>query len=303
MTYVLIALQEAQIGNSQLYNDIIKQWSQEYTGCDVLVTSPVHTSAQLASILLQIYSELRVHILDAGFDHEFDINVLFRPLDRNYAAKFKLAGHVVEGIDDGFIELHTNLENISKTDEGPLQSDSLKKADLNDIALVSESIDLGSASCVAVGGTFDHLHDGHKILLLLTALCAGSKIIVGVTGDELLKLKKYREFLEPLSVRMKSVCDFLQMIMSPRQRFEIYQINDICGPTGYIDHIDALVISQETRLGAEFVNARRGERGYRLLKVVCADVVGGEGNAENNWKGKLSSTDMRAMKAKRQKVT
>ena len=35
---------------------------------------------------------------------------------------------------------------------------------------------------VALGGTFDHLHPGHKILLSMSAWIAHEKIIVGVTG-------------------------------------------------------------------------------------------------------------------------
>jgi pantetheine-phosphate adenylyltransferase len=35
---------------------------------------------------------------------------------------------------------------------------------------------------VALGGTFDHLHAGHKILLSMAAWIAERKIIVGVTG-------------------------------------------------------------------------------------------------------------------------
>jgi len=35
---------------------------------------------------------------------------------------------------------------------------------------------------VAAGGTFDHLHAGHKILLSMTAWIAEEKVIVGVTG-------------------------------------------------------------------------------------------------------------------------
>lgn len=35
---------------------------------------------------------------------------------------------------------------------------------------------------VALGGTFDHLHAGHKILLSMAAWIASSKVIVGVTG-------------------------------------------------------------------------------------------------------------------------
>jgi pantetheine-phosphate adenylyltransferase len=35
---------------------------------------------------------------------------------------------------------------------------------------------------VALGGTFDHIHAGHKILLSMAAWIAERKIIVGVTG-------------------------------------------------------------------------------------------------------------------------
>ena len=45
--------------------------------------------------------------------------------------------------------------------------------------------DLGFPSSypvVALGGTFDHLHAGHKILLSMAAWIAHEKIIVGVTG-------------------------------------------------------------------------------------------------------------------------
>lgn len=35
---------------------------------------------------------------------------------------------------------------------------------------------------VALGGTFDHLHAGHKILLSMGAWLASRKLIVGVTG-------------------------------------------------------------------------------------------------------------------------
>jgi bifunctional ADP-heptose synthase (sugar kinase/adenylyltransferase) len=35
---------------------------------------------------------------------------------------------------------------------------------------------------VVIGGTFDHLHAGHKILLTMAALLATKSIVVGVTG-------------------------------------------------------------------------------------------------------------------------
>jgi len=35
---------------------------------------------------------------------------------------------------------------------------------------------------IALGGTFDHLHNGHKILLTISAWLAAKKVICGVSG-------------------------------------------------------------------------------------------------------------------------
>ena len=64
-----------------------------------------------------------------------------------------------------------------------------------------------------------------------------------------------------------------------------------------------MVISEETRLGAAFVNARRTEQNFRQLKVVCAHIVGGDGNELTNWQGKLSSTDLREREAKARRLS
>lgn len=49
---------------------------------------------------------------------------------------------------------------------------------------------------VALGGTFDHLHNGHKLLLSQAMLCSDQRVLCGVTTDALLKKKAYAEFLE-----------------------------------------------------------------------------------------------------------
>lgn len=58
---------------------------------------------------------------------------------------------------------------------------------------------------VAVGGTFDHLHVGHQVLLLCTALSASRLVHIGITGQALLAKKKSREILEPWQIRMQHV--------------------------------------------------------------------------------------------------
>ena len=53
-----------------------------------------------------------------------------------------------------------------------------------------------------LGGTFDHLHNGHKLLLSQALLSSDSRILIGVTTDKLLIKKAYAEFIEPFTIRI-----------------------------------------------------------------------------------------------------
>ena len=74
--------------------------------------------------------------------------------------------------------------------------------------------------CVIVGGTFDHLHIGHKFLLTATILAAEPssdttrKITFGITGDELLVNKKYGSHVEPWDVRQQRTAEFVDSILA-----------------------------------------------------------------------------------------
>lgn len=43
----------------------------------------------------------------------------------------------------------------------------------------------GIYDTIALGGTFDHLHAGHKVLLSLAAYISRKKVVIGVTGEVL----------------------------------------------------------------------------------------------------------------------
>jgi pantetheine-phosphate adenylyltransferase len=120
---------------------------------------------------------------------------------------------------------------------------------------------------VALGGTFDHLHAGHKILLSLGAWIAKRKLIVGVTGtsslpsiptrlmrkptdDSLLQKKANKHILENIQKRMSRVRSFLALFR-PEIIYDIVSINDVYGPTATDPDIQALVVSVETVSGAE----------------------------------------------------
>lgn len=103
---------------------------------------------------------------------------------------------------------------------------------------------------VALGGTFDHLHAGHKILLSMGAWIASEKLIVGVTASELLVRKPNAHLLEPLDVRMENVRQFLHRFKKGLVPF-ITELKDVYGPTGYDPNVQALVVSRETVPGAQ----------------------------------------------------
>ncbi|KAI5255175.1 hypothetical protein E4T42_01966 [Aureobasidium subglaciale] len=190
---------------------------------------------------------------------------------------------------------------------------------------------------VAVGGTFDHLHIGHKLLLTMTAFAldqtqAESVLTIGITGDELLKNKKYAEQLESWSDRQSSVHRFLDAILNfasadaaqPTME-EIHgtgpnghavnikypnglsvrcvEIWDPYGPTITEKDISALIISAETRAGGSAVNDKRIENGWSPLDVLEVEVLDSNETSsavsQQNFEGKLSSTEIRKKRAQK----
>lgn len=144
-----------------------------------------------------------------------------------------------------------------------------------------------------MGGTFDHLHDGHKLLLTVAGFLAKEKLIVGITGSELLVNKKYAEVLESYMTRRQNVEEFLAYVF-PHLLVDPHMIHDVAGPTGTIEDIDALVISQETRAGAGAINEIREKKGWHPLTIYEIDVIGcTTGSETDNWADKLSSTELR----------
>jgi phosphopantetheine adenylyltransferase len=163
---------------------------------------------------------------------------------------------------------------------------------------------------VCLGGTFDHLHPGHKLLLHATVLLmkiperpsAGKPavLIIGISGDELLTSKKYAEVLQSWTVRAHNVLRFLSTIFnsasssntnslpptsSPSQDelhatfrngtvlVRCVNIHDPFGPTITEEVMDVIVVSGETRSGGQAINDKRTARGWKPLDVFEIDVL------------------------------
>ncbi|KAI0707628.1 Nucleotidylyl transferase [Earliella scabrosa] len=125
---------------------------------------------------------------------------------------------------------------------------------------------------VALGGTFDHLHAGHKILLGMGAWIASEKLIVGITDDALLGKKEHKEVLEPLPVRTARTRAFLELFR-PGIVHDIVPISDVYGPTGWDPNVQGLVVSKETLPGAASIDKRRKELSLPPLRTFVIDVI------------------------------
>lgn len=195
---------------------------------------------------------------------------------------------------------------------------------------------------VAVGGTFDHMHIGHKLLLTMFAFVLSrrhssdmqnpSVLTVGITGDELLKKKKYAEYLESWHDRQHAVHDFLSSIVyfgaPDDHRIHVREIRDP-GPNGHAVHvtypsglviryveiwdpfgptvtdesITALVLSLETQSGGNAVNDKRVEKGWAGLEVFEVSVLDAreDEKVDATFQSKLSSTEIRRMQSERKR--
>ncbi|KAI9261122.1 hypothetical protein BY458DRAFT_439615 [Sporodiniella umbellata] len=141
---------------------------------------------------------------------------------------------------------------------------------------------------VAVGGTFDHLHAGHKILLTMTALLSEDSMVVGVTDDCMLTSKEHRNLIASTDERIKQVKAYLHSIKRTIV-YEVVPITDPFGPTATDPSIDALVVSLETLKGGELVNKERNTNGIPALALRVIDVI----SADNHC---IGEEDMKVLK-------
>ncbi|KAJ2766549.1 hypothetical protein IWQ57_004315, partial [Coemansia nantahalensis] len=134
------------------------------------------------------------------------------------------------------------------------------------------AIPWASFAHVAVGGTFDHLHTGHKILLTATALAATERVVCGIAVDALLEKKRHRELIEPYRTRELKVLRFLRAVRRDLI-VELAPIADRYGPTAVDASIAALVLSQETMPGAEALNTVRAQNNMPPMRMLTIDML------------------------------
>lgn len=123
---------------------------------------------------------------------------------------------------------------------------------------------------VAVGGTFDKFHKGHKCLLK-EAFTYGEEVVIGVTST---KFAGKNAKIDSCSTRMSNLIEFLER--SYHNNFHVVRLEDRYGPTISEKEYDAIAVSKETEIGAIEINKIRNERGLPLLDILVIDMVSAE---------------------------
>lgn len=151
---------------------------------------------------------------------------------------------------------------------------------------------------VAMGGTFDIIHKGH-LRLLSEAFSISSKVIIGLTSDELAE-KRGKTLLNNYEKRFETLLNTIKRNF-PSHTFQISKLDNDFGPAVLEENVQALVVSDETGNQGEILNQLRAEKNLSPVKIVIVPMILAQDgnristtrikNLEIDTEGNLSSID------------
>jgi pantetheine-phosphate adenylyltransferase len=143
---------------------------------------------------------------------------------------------------------------------------------------------------VAMGGTFDIIHKGH-ITLLSNAFSISSKVIIGLTSDELAE-KRGKKTLNNYEKRFETLMNTIKTNF-PNHAFQISKLDNDFGPAVLEENVQALVVSDETGNQGEILNQLRAEKNMPSVKIVIVPMVlAQDGNRISTTRIKNSEIDI-----------
>ena len=142
---------------------------------------------------------------------------------------------------------------------------------------------------VALGGTFDIIHDGH-MKLLNKAFSISNKAIIGLTSDEL-AAKKGKNLLKNYHERFEVLKSVIEKNF-PRSTYEISKLENDFGPAVLEGFVQALVVSKETSNKGVLLNELRSKGNLPLVEIVVVPMaLAKDGNVISTTRIKNSEID------------
>lgn len=124
---------------------------------------------------------------------------------------------------------------------------------------------------VILGGTFNVVHKGH-LALLKKAFELGDFVFIGLTSDQMANGNRDVP-VQSYEIREKNLLAAVHDIAKGKQ-FRIDMIEDVYGPAITANY-DYIVVSEETKTGAEKINLAREKAGMKPLEIVVIKLVKG----------------------------
>jgi pantetheine-phosphate adenylyltransferase len=122
---------------------------------------------------------------------------------------------------------------------------------------------------VALGGTFDLLHKGHK-KIISKALQVGDRVIIGLASHRFVEERRKDHIVSNYESRRANLESFLAAA-GELERVEIVPLDDPYGPSVTDREISAMVVSRETLETALEINKVRFSRGMAPIQVYVVD--------------------------------
>jgi len=124
---------------------------------------------------------------------------------------------------------------------------------------------------VALGGTFDTLHAGHR-QLLSEAFRLGDVVLIGVTSDQLVATLHKKHQVRSFSSRVRDLERFLKTrCWSSRAR--VNALREPYGPAARRKKLQALIVSNGTLASGRRLNRLRQQNGLQPLDLVVVDLL------------------------------
>lgn len=252
------------------------------------------------------------HAVQTGSDH---ISYRLVPSDDNGLSYLRLATHVYSMIvvlgkpcldvvilrQDYLGKNNTDVDTLVGSFDNSSSSESANDNSAVPCGVKGYAFGDGTAdfynkyNVVAVGGTFDRLHAGHRLLLTAAAWASCEKLRIGVTGNSLLQGKSYKNFIAPFHERSHHAQCFAKSVRPTLPAVAISELRDSAGLTATDPGIDAIVVSSETAAGARKINDARQASGLNRMVIIEVDVLDTRGQ-------KLSSSALREAESQRKSM-